>query len=155
MSQNINCLHNEVYFMLPFLLNYGILNLKDNHFLTAFFPLYPASQDTLYLITLMQLAFIMLYATTGHAGDTLVLKDIIHNNSYTTSVIHTVCHNGQSCRLSGSLGRQPHADLLSNEGKPCLPQLKWDCIIKKSILLHFSPKQLPHMHTHSELTSKN
>lgn len=72
----------------------------------------------------MQLAFIMLYATTDQAGDTLALKDIIHNNSYTTSVIHTVCHNGQSWRLSGSLGHPPQTDLLSNEGKPCLPQLK-------------------------------
>lgn len=48
----------------------------------------------------------MLYATTGQAGDTLH-KDIIHNNSYTTCVIHTVCNNGQSWRLSGSLGHQP------------------------------------------------
>lgn len=44
-------------------------NLKDNHFLAAC-SLYPGSQDTLYLITLTQLAFIVLYATMGQAGDT-------------------------------------------------------------------------------------
>ena len=55
----------------------------------------------------MQLMLFMLYATTGQAGGTLVVKDIIHNNSYAISVIHTVCHNGQGWRLTGSLGHEP------------------------------------------------
>lgn len=72
-----------------------------------FFYLYIGSHDTLYLITLMQLVLFMLYATTGQPGDILVVKDIIRNDSYAISVIHAVHHNGQSWRLTGSLGHQP------------------------------------------------
>lgn len=54
----------------------------------------------------MQLVLFILYATMGQAGDILVVKDIIHNNTYAISVIHTVYHNGPGWRLTGTLGHQ-------------------------------------------------
>lgn len=46
------------------------------------FYLYIGSHDTLCLITLMQLVLFILYATMGQAGDTLVVKDIVHKQIY-------------------------------------------------------------------------
>lgn len=60
-----------------------------------FYFMYISSHDILDLITFMQLVLLVLYTTMGQAEDTLVVKDIVHSNSYAISVIHTVHHNGQ------------------------------------------------------------